>query len=147
MKTSVKINPIYSISATATGGGRNGKVKTSDGALDLTFATPKEMGGSGNGNNPEQLFATGYAGCYLGAMRFAVTQDKTLTKVPDDATVMATVGIGPRPDMGFGLTVKLEVHFPGVDKAEVERVAAAGHTICPYSHATRDNIVVETIVV
>jgi Ohr subfamily peroxiredoxin len=143
----MSIKPIYSISATATGGGRNGKVKTSDGSLDLTFATPKEMGGSGNGNNPEQLFAAGYAGCYLGAMRFAATQDKTLVKVPDDATVTSTVGIGPRADKGFGLTVKIEVHFPGVDKAEVERVASAGHTICPYSHATHGNIDVVTTVV
>jgi Ohr subfamily peroxiredoxin len=143
----VKINPLYSISATATGGGRNGKVKTSDGSFDLTMATPKEMGGSGNGNNPEQLFAAGYAACYLGAMRFAASQDKTLVKVPDDATITSTVGIGPRPDKGFALTVKLAVHFPGVAKGDVERVAAAGHTICPYSHATRDNIAVETVVV
>ena len=141
------IHPIYSISATATGGGRNGKVKTSDGSFDLTFASPKEMGGSGNGNNPEQLFAAGYAGCYLGAMRFAASQDKTMAKVPDDATVTSTVGIGPREDKGFGLTVKLAVHFPGVEKAEAERIAAAGHTICPYSHATRGNIDVETVVV
>ena len=99
----MKITPVYSISATATGGGRDGKVKTSDGALDLTFVPPKEMGGSGKGNNPEQLFAAGYAGCYLGAMRFAASKDKTLAKVPDDATVTSTVGIGPRSDMGFGL--------------------------------------------
>ncbi|MEO6606844.1 MAG: organic hydroperoxide resistance protein [Aestuariivirga sp.] len=141
------ITPIYSISATATGGGRNGKVKTSDGSFDLTMATPKDMGGSGNGNNPEQLFATGYAACYLGAMRFAASQDKTLVKVPDDATVTSTVGIGARADKGFGLTVKLAVHLPGVDKAEAERVAAAGHEICPYSHATKGNITVETVVV
>ena len=143
----MNIDPIYSISATATGGGRNGRVKTLDGSFDLTMATPKEMGGSGNGNNPEQLFAAGYAACYLGAMRFAASQDKTLAKVPDDATVTSTVGIGPRADKGFGLTVNLAVHFPGVDKAEAERVAVAGHTICPYSHATRGNIVVETVVV
>ena len=57
------------------------------------------------------------------------------------------VGIGPRSDKGFGLAVELEVHFPGIDRAEVERVAEAGHAICPYSHATRGNIEVTTSVV
>ena len=138
---------LYTIAATATGGGRNGSVKTEDGSFDLTMATPKELGGSGNGKNPEQLFAAGYAACYLGAMRFAVSQDKSLAAIPDNATVRASVGIGPRSDKGFGLAVKLEVHFPGVSKADAERVAAAGHEICPYSHATRGNITVETVVV
>lgn len=138
---------LYTIGATATGGGRNGNVRTDDGSFDLVLATPKELGGSGNGKNPEQLFAAGYAACYLGAMRFAASQDKSLAPVPEDATVHASVGIGPRSDKGFGLAVKLEVHFPGVSKAETERVAAAGHDICPYSHATRGNITVDTVVV
>lgn len=141
------VKPVYTISATATGGGRNGTAKTADGALDLVMATPKEMGGTGNGMNPEQLFAAGYAACYLGAMRFAATQDKTLAKIPDDATVTSRVGIGPRSDKGFGLTVEIDVHMPGVAKAEVQRIAAAGHEICPYSHATRGNISVVTKVV
>jgi organic hydroperoxide reductase OsmC/OhrA len=80
-------------------------------------------------------------------MRFATGQDSSLAAVPDDATVAATVGIGPRSDQGFGLTVDLEVHFPGVDVAEVQRVADAGHGICPYSHATAGNITVTTTVV
>lgn len=138
---------LYSISAMASGGGRDGKVKTSDNALDLTMAHPKEMGGTGNGNNPEQLFATGYAACYLGAMRYATTLDKSLIKVPDDATVTSTIGVGPRSDKGLALTVELAVHFPGVGKVDAEKVAAAGHGICPYSHATRGNIVVTTKVV
>lgn len=141
---SVKV--IYRASATATGG-RDGRSATEDGTIDVKLAVPKEMGGPGGGANPEQLFATGYAACYLGAMKFAASQDKTLAKVPDDATVKATVGIGPRSDKGFGLAVELEVHFPGIDRAEVERVAEAGHAICPYSHATRGNIEVTTSVV
>ena len=141
---SVKV--IYRASATATGG-RDGRSATEDGTIDVKLAVPKEMGGPGGGANPEQLFATGYAACYLGAMKFAASQDKTLAKVPDDATVKATVGIGPRSDKGFGLAVELEVHFPGIDRAEVERVAEAGHAICPYSHATRGNIEVTTTVV
>lgn len=142
----MSIKVLYRTSATATGG-RDGHAKTADGKLDVKLAPPKELGGDGNGNNPEQLFAAGYAACYIGAMKFATTQDKTLAKVPDDATVTAEVGIGPRADTGFGLTVALEVHFPGVAKAGVERVAAAGHVICPYSHATKGNIEVTTKVV
>lgn len=136
----------YEAKAVATGG-RNGTSKTEDGQLDLTLAAPKAMGGDGKGNNPEQLFAAGYAACYLGAMKFAATQDKSLIALPDDATVHATVGIGPREDQGFGLEVSLAVHVPGADKADVEAVAAAGHKICPYSHAINGNITVTTTVV
>ena len=122
-------------------------VKTSDGSFDLTMTSPKELGGSGAGNNPEQLFAAGYAACYLGAMRFAVTQDKTLPAVPADATVTSTVGIGGRPDKGFGLVVTLDVKLPGLNAADAQRVADAGHEICPYSHATRGNISVTTNII
>ena len=139
----MSIDVKYTISATATGG-RDGRSTTEDGAIDVKLATPKALGGSGDGNNPEQLFAAGYAACYLGAMKFATTLDDTLPKVPDEATVSATVGIGPRADKGFGLTVQLEVSLPGVDAAEGERLADAGHEICPYSHATSGNISVTT---
>lgn len=69
---------LYTAHALASGGGRDGKSATLDGALAVTLAPPKELGGSGNGNNPEQLFAVGYAACYLGAMRHAASQDKSL---------------------------------------------------------------------
>lgn len=130
---------LYSTSATATGG-RDGRSRTADGSLDVVLASPKELGGNGQGNNPEQLFAAGYAACFLGAMKFAATQDKTLPRVPADATVTATVGIGPRADKGFGLAVSLEVSLPGVDRAAAEALVAEADTICPYSHATRGNI-------
>ncbi|MPT24579.1 MAG: Ohr family peroxiredoxin [Starkeya sp.] len=110
---------LYSTSATATGG-RDGRSRTADGSLDVVLASPKELGGNGQGNNPEQLFAAGYAACFLGAMKFAATQDKALPRVPADATVTATVGIGPRSDKGFGLAVALEVNLPGVDRAAAE---------------------------
>lgn len=130
---------LYSTSATATGG-RDGRSRTADGSLDVVLASPKELGGNGQGNNPEQLFAAGYAACFLGAMKFAATQDKSLPRVPADATVTATVGIGPRADKGFGLAVSLEVSLPGVDRAAAEALVAEADTICPYSHATRGNI-------
>jgi lipoyl-dependent peroxiredoxin len=141
------ITAAYTVGATATGGGRNGHVKTSDGAFDLTMVSPKELGGSGAGNNPEQLFAAGYAACYLGAMRYAGTQDKSLPKIPEDATVTSSVGIGARPDKGFGLVVTLDVSMPGLSKADAQKVADAGHEICPYSHATKGNISVITRIV
>lgn len=139
----MSIKPVYTTTATATGG-RDGSARTSNGELEVKLAVPTEMGGDGKGNNPEQLFAAGYAACYIGAMKFAASQDKTLAKVPADTTVAATVGIGPRDDGGFGLTVSLKVTMPGLDAAEVQRIADAGHKICPYSNAVRGNIEVVT---
>ncbi|MAY63421.1 MAG: organic hydroperoxide resistance protein [Rhizobiales bacterium] len=124
----------YTASATATGGGRDGHTRTEDGTIDLDLAVPKEMGGSGNGANPEQLFAAGYAACFMGAMRFYAGQQKV--KVPDDAKVTVSVGIGPREDVGFGLDVKIKVDLPGVEKDVAEDLIAGGHKVCPYSHAT-----------
>lgn len=135
----------YRTAAQATGGGRNGVAKLDSGMLTVTMASPKELGGSGAGHNPEELFATGYAACYLGAMRFAASSEK-LGTVPEDATVRAEVGIGPRGEGGFGLAVKLTVTMPGVDRAVAEKIAERGHFICPYSHATRGNIAVETVI-
>lgn len=133
---------LYSTTATATGG-RDGRARTADGALDVTLATPKELGGNGQGNNPEQLFAAGYAACFLGAMKFAAGQDKTLPRVPADTSVSASVGIGPRADKGFGLAVELAISLPGVDRAAAEALIAEADTICPYSHAVRGNIAVK----
>ena len=141
MSVSVK----YSTSATATGGGRDGASALDDGGLVIKMTPPKELGGNGQGNNPEQLFAMGYASCYLSAMRFVAGAEK-LGAVPPDASVRASVGIGPRSDGGFGLTVKLEVSMPGVDRAVAEKIAECGHAVCPYSHATKGNIAVETVV-
>ncbi|WP_420145168.1 organic hydroperoxide resistance protein [Sphingobium sp.] len=131
---------LYRTTATATGG-RDGHARTADGSFDVKLATPKELGGNGEGNNPEQLFASGYAACFLGAMKFASSRDK-LAKVPADASVTATVGIGPRADEGFGLEVKLVISLPGVDAADAETLVATADRICPYSHATRGNITV-----
>ena len=135
----------YWTEAQATGGGRNGMARTTDGGLAFVMTSPKELGGSGHGHNPEELFATGYAACYLGAMRFAAGAEK-LGTVPDDASVTAQVGIGGRSDGGFGLKVKLTVKLPGLDRAVAEKIAERGHFICPYSNATKGNIEVETVI-
>jgi len=142
----MNIDPKYWTEAQATGGGRNGLAKLVDGKLTVTMTSPKELGGSGAGHNPEELFAIGYAACYLGAMRFAASSEK-LGNIPEDASVTAQVGIGPRADGGFGLQVKLVVALPGVDRAVAEKIVERGHFICPYSHATKGNITVETTLV
>jgi osmotically inducible protein OsmC len=140
----MSVNVVYHTSARATGG-RDGHAATLDGSLDVTMAVPKEMGGPGGaGNNPEQLFATGYAACFLGAMKFVASQGGP--KVPADATVTSTVGIGPRSEGGFGLEVSLEVALPGLDHADAEALVAKAHEVCPYSNATRNNIDVKLTV-
>src|SRR5271154_1926495 len=102
----------YRTTATATGG-RDGQAMTADGSLNVKLTTPKELGGAGGpGNNPEQLFAGAYAACFLGAMKFVASQGGP--KVPDDAKVTATVGIGPRSEGGFGIDVQLDILLPGL---------------------------------
>lgn len=107
---------------TATGG-RDGKVRTDDGTFEVTLAAPKELGGNGQGNNPEQLFAAGYAACFLSALKFVGTQGKH-ARLPADASVSATVGIGPRANKGFGLAVTLDIALPGLDAGDAEALVA-----------------------
>lgn len=135
---------LYSTRATATGG-RDGTARTDDGAFEVALATPKELGGNGQGNNPEQLFAAGYAACFLSAMKFVGTQG-THARLPNDASVSATVGIGPREDKGFGLAVTLDIVLPGLDRAAAEALVAEADTVCPYSHAVRGNIAVTLVI-
>ncbi len=128
----------YRTSATATGG-REGKARSEDGRLEVQLATPKELGGAGGqGTNPEQLFAAGYSACFLSALKVAGQQLKL--KVPPDATVTATVGIGPRSTGGFGITADLWISLPGLERAEALKLIETAHQICPYSNATRNNI-------
>jgi Ohr subfamily peroxiredoxin len=132
------VNVIYKTKATATGG-RDGAAKSEDGSVDVKLVVPKEMGGpGGEGANPEKLFAAGYSACFLGAMK--AVSGKEGVKVPQDATVTAEVGFGPREEGGYGITVDLLVNMPGVDRAEGERLMHAAHQVCPYSNATRGNV-------
>ena len=141
----MSVNVLYRTSARATGG-RDGRSGTLDGALDVKLTTPKELGGAGGeGNNPEQLFATGYAACFLGAMKFVASQGGP--KVPADANVTATVGIGPRSEGGFGLDIALAIALPNLGRAEAEALVAKAHQVCPYSNATRNNVDVRLNVV
>lgn len=128
----------YRTAATANGG-RDGRTRTEDGKLDLQLSTPKELGGAGGeGTNPEQLFASGYAACFLGSLKFAAHQLKL--HVPTGAAVTATVGIGMRSEGSFGLDVELALDLPGVERDEAQRLVEAAHRTCPYSNATRGNV-------
>lgn len=130
---------LYRTEASATGG-RTGEAATTDGSFRVALVTPKELGGpGGTGNNPEQLFAAGYAACFLGALKFVASQRKM--KVADEASVTAAVGIGPRDDgQGFGLDVALTIALPGVDRAVAQELVDQAHIVCPYSHATRGSL-------
>lgn len=136
---------LYTAHGSATGG-REGQAATDTGNVKLALNTPKELGGGGGeGTNPEQLFAMGYSACFLGALKFVAGKEKV--KIPDDAKVSADIGIGARDDgQGFGITAKLTVSVPGLDKAAVEDLVKKAHVVCPYSHATKGNIPVETVV-
>src|SRR6478609_10346655 len=123
----MSVNVLYRTSASATGG-RDGHARSQDGRLDVQLSTPKELGGAGGeGVNPEQLFAAGYSACFLGALKVAAQQAKT--KIPADATVTATVGIGPRSEGGFGITADLEISLPGIDKAQAQELVEKAHQV------------------
>jgi lipoyl-dependent peroxiredoxin len=128
---------LYTAEALSTGDGRNGHVTTVDGRLDLDMAIPAEMGGSGNGANPEQLFAAGYAACYHSAL-LGVARSQKITL--EDETVGSRVHIGPNGQGGFQLAVELEVTIPNLPHDEAQKLADAAHQVCPYSNATRGNI-------
>lgn len=135
----------YRTTAIATGG-REGQARVEDGGFEVKLSTPKELGGAGgDGANPEQLFAAGYAACFIGAMK-AVAPSLQL-RVPAEAHIRATVGIGPRSEGGFGITADLEVSLPGLERADAERLVQAAHQVCPYSNATRNNVDVGLTVV
>jgi osmotically inducible protein OsmC len=130
---------IYTASATATGDGRNGHTRSSDGVLDLDLAVPKEMGGPGGPlTNPEQLFATGYAACFHSAIKAAARMQKTTLT---DTAVTVDISLG-RPDAQGPprLSVTIEAEIPGVAEAVARELLETAHQICPYSNATRGNV-------
>ena len=133
----------YKTSATASGGGRDGKTALADGSMSLQLVVPKELGGpGGDGANPEKLFALGYAACFLSAMRVAATQNQT--KVPEGSTVTTIVGIGPRSEGGFGITAELDVYLPGMASADASKLVETTHGICPYSNAIKASVDIKT---
>ncbi|MCM2336726.1 MAG: organic hydroperoxide resistance protein [Pseudomonas sp.] len=130
-------NVLYTAHATANGG-RDGRARSSDGALDVRLTTPRELGGAGgDGTNPEQLFAAGYSACFIGALKYVAAQEKIA--LPADTRIDGAVGIGPIAT-GFGIQAALTVTLPGMDRAQAEALVQKAHVVCPYSNATRGNI-------
>ena len=131
---------LYTAHATSTGG-RTGTTESSDGKIKLQLSTPKELGGdNGPGTNPEQLFASGYSACFIGAMK-AVARNQKIA-LPAEVSITADVSIGPMSGKpgAFGIAVSMAVSVPGMDKAAVEALVKTAHEVCPYSNATRGNI-------
>ncbi|SDE35914.1 organic hydroperoxide resistance protein [Glycomyces harbinensis] len=133
------MEPLYVAHATSSGAGREGHVATDDGLIDLDLAIQKELGGPGGKTNPEQLFAAGYAACFHSALQAVARAAKADLGA---STVEASVGIGKEGE-GFGLNAILEVSTPGAPREVAEALVAKAHELCPYSNATRGNIVVE----
>ncbi|MBL7257840.1 organic hydroperoxide resistance protein [Paractinoplanes lichenicola] len=140
------MSALYTASATASGDGRNGHVRSSDGVLDFDLAVPKEMGGPGGAlSNPEQLFAAGYAACFHSALKLVARNEKVdLT----DTAITVDVSINPKTDgtPGFQLAATIEAELAGVDDDKALQLLEAAHQVCPYSNATRGNIEVKLAV-
>jgi osmotically inducible protein OsmC len=130
---------LYTAKAHVTGG-RDGEARSDDGLLGVKLSPPKALGGPGSGTNPEQLFAAGYAACFLSALRHVAGEAKLA--VPATAAIDATVDLGPTVH-GFGIAVRLEVSLPGLDRQVATGLVAKAHAVCPYSNATRGNITVD----
>jgi len=130
---------LYEAPATVIGG-RSGSAASADGTLRVRLAQPEVLGGpGGEGTNPEQLFATGFAACFLSAIRKAAGERGV--ELASDSNVTATVGLGERDDgTGLGLRVALSIDLPGVDEDEATAIVAAAEQFCAYSHATRGNV-------
>lgn len=131
---------LYTAHATASGGGRDGRSATDDGKIDVSLSVPAAMGGDdGPGTNPEQLFATGYAACYLGALRLVSRNEGK--PVGPDTKVTAGVGFGKNTrGEGFNLDVSLTITDHGLDQATIDDLIQKAHQVCPYSNATRGNV-------
>lgn len=128
---------LYTAEALSTGGGRDGHVRTTDGRIDTDMAAPKEMGGFGNGLNPELLFASGYAACFNSALHAVARKEKITI---DNASVGSQVSIGPNGKGGFQLAVLLEINLPGIDHETAVRLTNGADELCPYSNALRGNV-------
>jgi osmotically inducible protein OsmC len=136
------MKPMYTVTVTATGDGRNGHTMSEDGLLDVDLSIPTQMGGTGGATNPEQLFAAGYSACFHSAMKH-VGKGVDLS----GSAVSASVSIGQLPSGGFGLAVDLDVHIPNLDHDAALALVELAHETCPYSNATRGNIDVNLQVV
>ena len=138
---------LYTAQSTSTGG-RTGTTKSSDGRISLNLSTPKGLGGDdGPGTNPEQLFASGYSACFIGALKAVAARQKVA--LPAEVSNTDTVAIGPMSGKpgAFGIAVTMKISIPGMERSAAEALVKAAHEVCPYSNATRGNIDVALSVV
>ena len=129
-----KLDQVLYTAQTHTTGGRDGQAKSSDARLNIALSSP---GTTGNGTNPEQLFAAGYSACFIGALK-AVAGMQKIT-LPADTSIDASVDLGKIPN-GYGIAVRLDISLPGMEAAAAQALVDAAHQVCPYSNATRGNI-------
>jgi osmotically inducible protein OsmC len=133
---------LYTAHAHVTGG-RDGHGRSTDGQLEVDLRRPKEMGGTGGGTNPEELFAVGYAACFERALGVVARRRHVDT---GEVTIDSAVSLLPTGDGGFRLGVTLDVTIPSVgDRATAVELVRGAHQVCPYSNATRGNIEVELL--
>lgn len=131
---------LYTAAVTVTGGRENGTAQSADGQLDIRLGRPTELGGDGqSGTNPEQLFAAGYAACFIGAM--GVVAQRMKVELPADLSIDSKVGLGTVGE-AYGIDAELHVHLPNMAKETAEQLVETAHQVCPYSNATRGNIAV-----
>lgn len=129
---------LYSTRVKASGG-RDGQATSDDNRLEVKLNTPKELGGAGgDGTNPEQLMAAGYAACFLSALKYVALQSKS--SLPEDTSVVADIGIGQNGRGGFDLAISLKVDLPGLPADQAKELIDKAHEVCPYSNATRNNV-------
>ena len=136
-----KLDKVLYTAKAHTTGGRDGAARTDDGRLDLKLSSP---GTAGTGTNPEQLFAAGYAACFIGAIK-AVAGMQKIT-VPADLSIDSSVDLG-KVGEAYGISARLDVSLPGMDRAAAQKLVDAAHQVCPYSNATRGNIDVKVTLV
>jgi osmotically inducible protein OsmC len=138
MNTTQHTRVLYTAEAYVTGGRAEGHGRSSDGALEVDLRTPEELGGSGGGTNPEQLFAVGYAACFESSLG-AVARRRRLDA--GDVAIRSRVKLLPGEDRTYKLAVELAVSLPSIaDPEEAVELVQAAHEVCPYSNATRGNI-------
>ena len=134
----MSIEVVFTSESTATGGGREGHVKSSTGKIDLDTNHPKELGGTGVGTNPEELFSAGYSACFLGALQLVAKNNDI--KLDDASAITAQVGFGKDPAGGFAINAHLIGYLPGLEQSAADDLMSKAHEVCPYSKATRGNI-------
>ncbi len=132
----------YTTQAT-TKGGRDGRAVLENGGLALAMALPKDIGGSGEGHNPEQLFALGWSSCFGSAILLLAKKHGL-----DGSAARVTCAVTLDKDAtSFALKAELKVSLPGADKDKLTALVEEAHQICPYSKATRNNVPVTLTVV